>query len=128
RAEVRSRRSCGNRFPGVTPMPDRLPPLVPLPLPEPDRRALRRRAVATVRSRVRHLSGVVVRRVLRRPRPGQAVARSLRLTFETLGATYVKLASSSPLPPACSATRSRTRLRAPRRLYAGVFEHGAVGS
>ena len=72
-------------------MPDRLPPLVPLPLPEPDRRALRRRAVATVRSAVRHLSGVVVRRVLRRPRPGQAVARSLRLTFETLGATYVKL-------------------------------------
>ena len=72
-------------------MPDGLPPLVPLPLPEPDRRALRRRAVATVRSAVRHLSGVVVRRVLRRPRPGQAVARSLRLTFETLGATYVKL-------------------------------------
>src|SRR5207249_12282942 len=80
-------------------MPDRLPPLVPLPLPEPDRRALRHRAVATVRSAVRHLSGVVVRRVLRRPRPGQAVARSLRLTFETLGATYVKLGqlvASSP--------------------------------
>ena len=80
-------------------MLDRLPPLVPLPLPEPDRRALRHRAVATVRSAVRHLSGVVVRRVLRRPRPGQAVARSLRLTFETLGATYVKLGqlvASSP--------------------------------
>src|SRR5437764_677944 len=112
-------------------MLDRLPPLVPLPLPEPDRRALRHRAVATVRSAVRHLSGVVVRRVLRRPRPGQAVARSLRLTFETLGATYVKLGqlvASSPgvfgdavanapagaAPVACRRLRARRRRLEPR--------------
>src|SRR5206468_1191114 len=107
-------------------MLDRLPPLVPLPLPEPDRRALRHRAVATVRSAVRHLSGVVVRRVLRRPRPSQAVARSLRLTFETLGATYVKLGqlvASSPgvfgdavaNAPAGAAPVACRRLRARRR-------------
>src|SRR5437899_4959536 len=89
----------GKRCSRATSMLDSLPPLVPLPLPEPARRELRRRAGATVRTAVRHLRGVVVRRLLRRPSDEAAVAHSLRLAFESLGATYVKLGqlvASSP--------------------------------
>ena len=78
---------------------DQLPPLVPLPLPEPARRELRRRAVRTVTTALRHLRGVAVRRLLGRSRDGATVARSLRRAFESLGATYVKLGqlvASSP--------------------------------
>src|SRR5207245_10903573 len=72
-------------------MLDALPPLVPLPLPEPRRRDVRRRAAATVQTAVRHLRGAALRRLFRRPEPAQDVARALRRTFEALGATYVKL-------------------------------------
>ena len=72
-------------------MLDALPPLVPLPLPEPRLRDVRRRAAATVRTAVRHLRGAALRRLFRRPEPAQDVARALRRTFEALGATYVKL-------------------------------------
>jgi len=72
-------------------MLDALPPLVPLRLPEPRRRDVRRRAAATVRTAVRHLRGTALRRLFRRPEPAQDVARALRRTFEALGATYVKL-------------------------------------
>ena len=72
-------------------MSDGLPPLVPLSLPEPRRRDVRRRATATVRTAARHLRGAAIRRLLRRPQPAEDVARALRRTFEALGATYVKL-------------------------------------
>src|SRR3989442_13568634 len=80
-------------------MLDSLPRLVPLPLPEPARRELRRRAGATVRTAVRHLRGVVVRRLLRRPSDEAAVAHSLRLAFESHGAAYLKLAQFVASPP-----------------------------
>ena len=68
-----------------------LPPLVPLSLPEPRRRDVRRRALATARTAVRHLRGAAARRLLGRPQNERDIARALRRTFEALGATYVKL-------------------------------------
>jgi predicted unusual protein kinase regulating ubiquinone biosynthesis (AarF/ABC1/UbiB family) len=76
-----------------------LPAAEPVVLPKPDRRRLGRRAFATVRVAVRHFRGLALRGLLRRPAAAGAFARPLRLTFESLGATYVKfgqLVASSP--------------------------------
>lgn len=63
---------------------------VPIDLPRPDGSRLRRRAFRTLAVVGRRFGPTIGRKVLRRPdRPG-ARARALRLTFEDLGATYVK--------------------------------------
>jgi len=69
----------------------------PLPLPRPDRR--RRRAAQTIASATRHFGPLVGRRVRGRDGGDHSPARALRLTFEDLGATYLKfgqLVASSP--------------------------------
>jgi aarF domain-containing kinase len=81
------------------PREPRLPAAEPIVLPDPDRRRRRRRAVETVRVAARNFRALAARRLLRRPLPPDALARPLRLTFEVLGATYVKfgqLVASSP--------------------------------
>lgn len=72
---------------------------VPIDLPVPDRTQLRRRAIQTIRVAGRNIGPLIVRKVLRKELPEFALARPLRLTFEELGATYVKfgqLLGSSP--------------------------------
>jgi predicted unusual protein kinase regulating ubiquinone biosynthesis (AarF/ABC1/UbiB family) len=65
----------------------------------PSAKGRRRRALLTFWVIGRHLGGVLVRRLLRRPIPPIKVARGLRKVFERLGAGYVKfgqLVASSP--------------------------------
>lgn len=72
---------------------------VPLHLPVPDGRALRRRAARIAAVALRTLGPVVLRRALRRPEPAHVFAPPLRALFERLGATFVKcgqLIASSP--------------------------------
>jgi predicted unusual protein kinase regulating ubiquinone biosynthesis (AarF/ABC1/UbiB family) len=71
----------------------------PLPLPTPDGRDLRRRAAQIVLATARHLARPLARRALGRPDAAGATARPLRMLFEDLGATFVKLGqlvASSP--------------------------------
>ncbi len=71
----------------------------PLRLPVPDRRALRRRAARIARTAMRHLAVPSVRRLAGAHLEPNAFARPLRLTFESLGATFAKfgqLVASSP--------------------------------
>src|SRR5947207_1429415 len=68
-------------------------------LPRPSGRQLRRRALRTFRVAGRNFRRLAGRRLLRRSIAEHAYARPLRLTFEELGATYVKfgqLIASSP--------------------------------
>src|SRR5207249_4603569 len=70
-----------------------------LALPRPSGRQLRRRALRTFRVAGRNFRRLAGRRLLRRSIAEHAYARPLRLTFEELGATYVKfgqLIASSP--------------------------------
>jgi aarF domain-containing kinase len=72
---------------------------VPLRLPVPDGRALRRRAARIVAASVRALGPTLLRRALGRPQPVHVFARPLRALFEQLGVTFVKcgqLIASSP--------------------------------
>ncbi|MCC6847512.1 MAG: AarF/ABC1/UbiB kinase family protein [Deltaproteobacteria bacterium] len=72
---------------------------VPLPLPTPDGRDLRRRARRIVTTATRTLGPPLARRALRRPLEPQGFAGPLRRLFESLGATFVKfgqLIASSP--------------------------------
>jgi len=79
--------------------PPAYPRPVPLALPRPSGRQLRRRALRTFRVAGRNFRRLAGRRLLRRSIAEHAYARPLRLTFEELGATYVKfgqLIASSP--------------------------------
>src|SRR5207244_6306422 len=79
--------------------PPASPRPVPLALPRPSGRQLRRRAFSTFRVAGRNFRRLAGRRLLRRSIAEHAYARPLRLTFEQLGATYVKfgqLIASSP--------------------------------
>ena len=79
--------------------PPPYPRPVPLALPRPSRRQLRRRALETFRVGGRNFRRLAGRRLFRRPIAEHAYARPLHLTFEELGATYVKLGqliASSP--------------------------------
>ena len=78
---------------------DTAAPPVPLRLPTPDRRALRRRAARIVGGVVRRLGPPLARRLVGKTQPPTAFARPLREVFETLGATFVKfgqLVASAP--------------------------------
>ena len=78
---------------------DTAAPPVPLRLPTPDRRALRRRAARIVGVVVRRLGPPLARRLVGKTQPPTAFARPLREVFETLGATFVKfgqLVASAP--------------------------------
>lgn len=71
----------------------------PVTLDLPNAKGRRRRALLTFWVIGRHLGGVIVRRLLRRPIQPLKVARGLRKVFERLGAGYVKfgqLVASSP--------------------------------
>src|SRR2546421_5624737 len=63
---------------------------VPIELPRPNRTHLLKRAWRTVWVGARHMGPLVWRKLLRQAVPENAMARPLRLTFEELGATYVK--------------------------------------
>ena len=79
--------------------PPPYPRPVPLVLPRPSGRQLRRRAFSTFRVFGRNFRRLAARRLLRRPVAENAFAHPLRLTFEELGATYLKfgqLIASSP--------------------------------
>jgi len=79
--------------------PRPFPRPIPLALPRPGVRQLRRRAVKTFRVTARNFRRLAARRLLRRPIAEHAFAHPLRLTFEELGATYIKfgqLIASSP--------------------------------
>ncbi|MEB2285086.1 MAG: hypothetical protein B6D46_10135 [Polyangiaceae bacterium UTPRO1] len=72
---------------------------VPLPLPTPAGRDLRRRGGRMLALAARRLGPPLARRTLRRSTEPQAFARPLRLLFESLGATFVKfgqLVASAP--------------------------------
>src|SRR5204862_6303801 len=84
---------------GVSDGPPAYPRPVPLALPRPSGRQLRRRARRAFRVAGRNFRRLAGRRLLRRSIAEHAYARPLRLTFEELGATYVKfgqLIASSP--------------------------------
>jgi predicted unusual protein kinase regulating ubiquinone biosynthesis (AarF/ABC1/UbiB family) len=71
----------------------------PLRLPAPPRGAVRRRATRVVATAARHLAAPALRRLTGREPDPSAFARPLRLVFETLGGTFVKvgqLVASAP--------------------------------
>ena len=82
-----------------TPPRTAFPPPFAVPLPQPDRAQLRRRAGRTFRSAGRHFTPLLWARMRGEAAEESAVARALRLTFEDLGATYLKfgqLVGSAP--------------------------------
>jgi predicted unusual protein kinase regulating ubiquinone biosynthesis (AarF/ABC1/UbiB family) len=63
----------------------------PLRLPQPDRRALRRRVTRVATVVTRHLAAPTVRRLFGGTSGAHAFARPLREIFEALGGTFVKI-------------------------------------
>jgi len=63
----------------------------PLRLPQPDRRALRRRVTRVATVVTRHLGAPTLRRLFGRTPVPNAFARPLRQVFAVLGATFVKV-------------------------------------
>src|SRR5436190_13139514 len=73
---------------------------VPIDLPRPSRAIRARRAGRSAAAASRRFGALMARRALRRPLPERPAARALRLTFEDLGATYVKFGQAVASSPA----------------------------